>query len=490
MDAFKVPLLVRGRVIEENFQEYGGRHDQVRFLAPDVKQYLDILPLSKPSEMIDLHSLSTEDVLDFLDLLGKRLSFSSNEYLNDAFQLSVKTSSLGPEMLRYQYIEIAKLFNKDLCRGLIDRAVGIEHLDGWVENTVSEGVKVGIRAFGARSVHIAAGNAPVVSAMTVIRNALIRGDAIIKSPSNDPLTAAAIVHTMIDLAPEHPLTKHVSVAYWKGGDVDVEEKLFQPRNIERLVAWGGIASVRHAIGYIQPGLDFIPLDPKLSSSIIGRDAFDSEDTMRDVAQRIALDAGALNQQACVNARVVYVESGTDEAGIARATQLGEAVFAAMCALPEHVSTLAVNLNEELQDEIRSLRRGSEWHKVIGPAGRLGAVILSLEDEPVDFAAMLGNRVINIVPVDSVDVPISAVTAYTQTIGVYPESLKREIRDRLAVQGGQRIVTLGHAMSFEATLNGPQDAIEPMRRMCKWIVDENYEGLDSIEAAHKTAQSAA
>jgi len=26
---------------------------------------------------------------------------------------------------------------------------------------------------------------------------------------------------MIDMAPDHPLTRHVSVAYWKGGDAQV-----------------------------------------------------------------------------------------------------------------------------------------------------------------------------------------------------------------------------------------------------------------------------
>ena len=64
---------------------------------------------------------------------------------------------------------------------------------------------------------------------------------------------------------------------------------------------------------------------------------------------------------------------------------------------------------------------------------------------------------------------AAVNAYTQTVGIYPESLKHELRDPLPLFGAQRLVSLGYACSV--TLAAPQDAIEPLRRMCKWIVDE-------------------
>ena len=96
---------------------------------------------------------------------------------------------------------------------------------------------------------------------------------------------------MGDMAPDHPLTKHLAVAYWKGGDVAVEEQLYRPEHIEKIVAWGGFASVNHVTRYLQPGLELIALDPKRSASIIGPEAFDDEATMRDVALRAASDVG-------------------------------------------------------------------------------------------------------------------------------------------------------------------------------------------------------
>jgi hypothetical protein len=83
--------------------------------------------------------------------------------------------------------------------------------------------------------------------------------------------------------------------------------------------------------------------------------------------------------------------------------------------------------------------------------------------------MLNNRVTNIVPVDDLEIPIESVTAYTQTIGIYPDAVKQQIRDRLVFNGAQRIVSLGYAC--KAAMAGPHDGMEPLRRMCKWISDE-------------------
>ena len=109
----------------------------------------------------------------------------------------------------------------------------------------------------------------MLGALTVLRGAVTRGDTIIKVPSNDPFTTGAIARTMVDMAPDHPITKHLAVAYWRGGDEALESKIYQPHNIEKIIAWGGFASVKHVTKYIQPGIELISLDPKRSASIVG-----------------------------------------------------------------------------------------------------------------------------------------------------------------------------------------------------------------------------
>jgi hypothetical protein len=294
---------------------------------------------------------------------------------------------------------------------------------------------------------------------------------IIKTPSNDPLTAVAMARTMIDMAPDHPITKHVSVAYWKGGDAEIEDALYQPKNGEKIVAWGGLASITHISKYIRPGIDLITLDPKLSSTIIGEEAFIDDATMQHVASRVALDVGVYNQEGCLNARVVYAKTGTDAAGLEKANRFGQMVYDEIQKLPSRLSCAAKEVNADLAEELEGLRfTGDLYRKIAGDV--TGGVIISQFDEPVEFSRLLANRVANIVPVDTLETPIRAVTAYTQTIGIYPDSLIPKIRDRLAFHGAQRLTSVGYAT--RRVVAGPSDGIEPMRRMAKWIMHETYD----------------
>jgi hypothetical protein len=471
MHDFHVPLIIRGRIIDDPDLEFGGRRGAASFTTPDVRKHLGALVLTTPSALQDLYTLSFDELVEFLVELGDRLAFARNPHMQAAFELSRRTSGLTDELLANVYRGLGRLFNRAFLTEMIEQTIGIRFLEGWIERRLPSGAQVAVRAFGARGVHVIAGNNPGVSALTIVRNALTRSDGIIKTPSNDPLTAAAIARTMVELDAKHPLTRHLSVAYWKGGDAAVEEPLYQPRNIEKIVAWGGLASISHIKRYIQPGIDLITLDPKLSSTIIGAEAFRDEQSMAAVAERLAHDVGAGNQEGCVNARVVYIETGTGNAGLAAANRFGALLMSAIRALPAHVSGPAKSLDRELAEELQALTLNSDEFHVIG-GGRDGGVIVSQNGEPVDFARLLCNRTANLVPVDDLETPIRAVTAYTQTIGVFPESLKTRIRDRLAFHGAQRLVSLGYASnSGVMALAGPQDAIEPLRRMCKWIVDE-------------------
>lgn len=475
-ELLQVPLILRGQVIEDYALEFGGRHGGVRFRTADVSAYTGQLTLDAPSQLADLYALSFADIVDYLESLGKRLVLDDNPHLQAAFTLACATSGLSESILRDRYQLLPNMFVRQEIIDSAQIGCGIDFLEGWVEQTAHNrpGLVARVRAFGARAVHVVAGNLPDVSALTVLRNAITRSDCLIKTPSNDPLTAVALARTMIDMAPDHPLTRHVSVAYWKGGDAQVEDAIYDPRGVEKIVAWGGFNSIRHITKYLQPGIDLITLDPKLSGTIIGREAFDSDETLRHVARRLALDIGGWNQEGCVNARVIHVQSGTDAEGIARCERLARLTFEAMQQLPEHLSTPHKDFDPALRDELDTLRMIDEGYTLVGGEADEGAMIVSHDGLPVDFSRILACRVGNLVPIDDIDTAVMSVNAYTQTIGIYPDSLKEAIRDRLAFQGAQRLVSLGGAITLDGGTQR-QDGIEPLRRMCKWITDESGDG---------------
>lgn len=469
MIACTVPLFLRGEVIADDLVPFETRVGAAQFQAPDMSKYVERLPLKNPGQMRDLYDLSFDEILDVLAALGDALNFETNTHLQEAYEASLVANVLPAEMLKNSYRVLPPLFSRANVTEIADTQVGLDYLNGWVPHTLGDGRELRVRAFGSRVLHIPAGNGGLVSAVTILRSVITRCDVIIKAPSNDPLTAIAIARTLADVAPDHPITRHLAVGYWKGGDLAVEETLYQPQHIEKIVAWGGLASVRHVTRYIQPGLELIALDPKRSSTIIGAEAFADDETLREVARRAAIDIGVANQEGCANARVIYALTGTDAEGLANANRLGELIYRELVSLPAVVSTAPRYPNRELLDHVEASRMAEDFYRVVGGEQREGAIVVSQIDEPVDYSPMLSGRVANIVPVDSIDKVTAAVNAYTQTIGIYPESLKRRLRDTLPLFGAQRLTSLGYACSVALAM--PQDAIEPIRRMCKWIVDE-------------------
>lgn len=462
--------VIRGKVYDSDLLEFGGRGGDISFLAPDPQGLVGKLALGSPSKLEDLYTLSFEDILDYLEELGSRLDLDKNAYMQEALELSGATAPTTPPILRGIYRNLPLMFDRERIRQWCEFSVGIRYLEGWVETPIN-GATVGIRAYGSRALHIVAGNGPNIGALTLIRGAVTRGDTIIKSPSNDPFTTAAIARTMVDFAPDHPITRHLSVAYWRGGDEAFERKLYQPHNLEKIVAWGGMASVKHVTKYIQPGLELMSLDPKRSVSVVGAGALASEELMREAGARIAADVGALNQAACASCRIAYVMCGTDDDGIEALSRLGHYAYESLMRLPSDVSTKPKRYDPQLKAELEALRlNGEDWFEVIGGSEGEGAVIVSRTSAPVDFYESLDHRTVNLVPVDSVEEILEAVDAYTQTVGIFPEDLIPELSHRMTLHGAQRFVSLGYSLNGPGPV-GPHDGIEPLRRICKWIIRE-------------------
>jgi hypothetical protein len=317
-----------------------------------------------------------------------------------------------------------------------------------------------VRAFPPRLVHIIAGNAPGVAAQTVIRGALTKGVHLIKIPSNDLFTATAILRGLSAVAPGHPLARSFSAAYWRGGDAQVEGRLYRAQYFDKLVAWGGESTIRTAQKYIGPGFELVSFDPKTSISLIGREAFGSDDCLADTAERAAIDATVMNQQACVSSRVQFIEGSVEE--IDRYCALLQARLGV--ARP-NCSACGNPLPSDMRSAIEGLRDLEPYYRVWGGYEGKGVVIRS--EEPVDFHP--DGRVVNVVPVKDLADALRYVTVATQTVGVYPAARKAALRNPLASAGVQRIVELGHAMTIEAGL--PHDGFLPLSRFVRWLNDE-------------------
>ena len=477
-EAYSIPIFARGEVIDDPEMTYVGRFG-VGFTAPNAAKYVGKLLLPNRKVLQDLYSLSLDEIIDFLVELGHRLDLETNPHLKWALRLNKSFSDMPPELCENSFRGVAAkngMLSREKIEAVVE-TIGREHIDDWATKTQYNNRRIGVRAIGVPTVHIIAGNAPGIATITFIRNALIRGYALVKIPSNELGAAIAIGRTLVDMAPDHPLTKSWSAAYWRGGDTAIEEKLYHPKNFDRIVAWGGRNSITHIARYLRPGLDLVMFDPKNSRAFIGHQALEDEGAMHEAAVRLAADVGYNNQMGCANARLAFVECGADATSRARLRRFGELVFESIQRLPATISTAAPRLDADFRAKLDALSMLDDEYELIGGDAR-GGVILSLAGEPVDFFDDLAYRTVNIIPVTSFDSALRRTTRDVQTVGVFPESLRDELRLRLALHGVQRVTDLGYMLNYDS-LTVPHDGTEALRRMATWVVSEDCSNVPEL-----------
>jgi hypothetical protein len=472
-----IPIVARGQVIDprpEDSVEFKGRGGAA-FRSPDPHKHIHELVLGNTALLADLNDTKMQDIIEFLAAVGKRLRLDDNAYLQQSFALALQAGGLAEPILRGVYDGMPRMFDPRTLTGLVDKTIGIKYLDGWVPGEGAHS-NVRVRAVGTRQLHITAGNVPVVASLTIIRAALTKSDCLIKSPSNDPLTANAIARTMIEVDAGHPVTKHLAVAYWKGGDEFMDSQIVRTSRIDKITAWGGMSSVKHIQKFLSPGIDLTALNPKYSMSMIGNEALQSEEAMTEAASGIAVIAGFYNQTACANTRIVYVESETDDASLERVVELGRKIVAAFQTLPPVISTPAAAVNKELEAEMAAVALEDDFYSVGGDTLTGGFVVSRFSDR-VEFFDKLNNRVVNLVPVSNLLDVIKWCDDTTQTVGIYPESIRDRLLDAFALAGVQRMVPLkgGDPMKIFDEMHTlppgvPHDGIEPMRRNVRWVID--------------------
>jgi len=452
-----VTHIVAGRVVEGTEVVHPNRGDQRSFATPKLAVDSLVWPRHTPGPAFDL---PVGEIIDFLVATGALLRSDASP-LDDALRSAVQLDPTRASVLEHGYRKLPEHFDRASLEFQVQHDLGgAEVIDGWctVHPPGSNGCSV--RAFPPRLVHVLAGNGPGVAATTIVQAALTKGLHLLKLPSNDLFTATAILRSMVAIDPEHPVVRSFSAVYWKGGDEAVEPYVFRPQWFDKLVAWGGEAALRSALRYAGPGLELVSFDPKVSISLIGREAFESEATLTTVAELAVADATVSNQESCAASRYQFVEGNVEESDRFCTLLVGR-----LTAFRPHATATPRPTPAEIRDEVEVLRLLEPDYRVWGSYDGDGLVVRSMA--PVDFHPT--HRTVNVVPVDSLGSATRFVTVATQTVGIYPPARSIELRDSLARAGAQRLVPLGRASLWRPGL--PHDAMYPLRRLVRWIVDQ-------------------
>jgi hypothetical protein len=236
------------------------------------------------------------------------------------------------------------------------------------------------------------------------------------------------------VAPDHPITRNLSIVYWPGGDEQVEGPFFLPSAFDRIVVWGApdaVASVRSRARFTK----VVCLNPRYGMSWIGREAFE-DNGIQAVARRAAADTMIWNQKACIASLVHYVE-GDEEKAYAYAKALQEELAQWDRMAPNFVSLFA-------KGQIRRLRRGKFLHArwLLNEEG--GNVTSAVVVVPGEFNLMDHpmSRVVVVRAVSFLEDVLQFLHQGVSTVGVFPESRRLELCDRIVTRGVTSVFPLG------------------------------------------------
>ncbi|MFD4511354.1 acyl-CoA reductase [Streptomyces sp. NPDC058464] len=455
----RVPHFVQGRLIWGEDTEYLSRDFNVPFVTPKLELNGLFEPRTRPGPAFDV---PVAEIIDYLVEIGEHLTLEKNSHLQESLEMTLRVSALPRRIIENTFRRPGQFLTREALEYRIERTFGgPDVLDGWVEHTDPNGRVSRVRAFPPRLVHMLAGNSPSAAMTSIADAALVKGVNVFKMPSADPFTTVAVLRTMADIDPDHPVLRSMSAVYWRGGDARVEGVLYRSQYFDKLVAWGGGPAIENAAKYAGPGFQLISFDPKVSMAVIGREAFASEQTLREVADLAAADATVFNQDACVAARHICVEGTTEQA---------DRFCALLCERlgveRDFASAAGPKTPRDIRETVDGLRFLDPEYRVWGGYDGRGLVVRS--PEPVDFHPE--NKTVNVIPIGSVLDAAAFATVATQTVGVYPGDRKTELRDPMATAGVQRLVKLGSALT--GSIGNPHDGMYPLHRFVNWVADDD------------------
>ena len=452
------PFFLRGQLVEGDDARHKSRDLGVDFATPEIDLDLAVHPRS---EVPPLLNVPLAEIVDFLVETGERIRDPKNAIMQDCIDRMCSTHILPREVVAQQAFYASMLLDKQRLMAEVEQNFpDPAALDSWVPKQDFTGRKSYVRAFAPRLIHVLPGNSPGVAVKSIAHGALVKAVNLFKMASSDPFTTVAILRTMAGIDAEHPIVRSMSAVYWRGGDESIERILYRPQYFDKIVAWGGGDAIDNVIKYLGPGFQLVSFDPKTSISMVGREAFASEEALKLAADLASADVMTLNQEACVASRFQFVEGNEEQ--VDRFCEQLHARILERAAESGDVRPL----DSAMKEEIEMMVLMGDDQRVWGRTDGTGIVIRS--EEPVDFHPI--NKTANVVRVDSLDDALRYINVATQTVGFYPFERMPDYRDRVASGGAQRIVHLGEA--GPSTIGNPHDAMYPLHRFVHWIAHED------------------
>jgi long-chain-fatty-acyl-CoA reductase len=448
MTDIKLPLIINGdaRYGDETSLDFD-RGEKIRVLLPKITAK-DVEEVAKCQR--DLHMLSIEDIISFLSKLGKLWQDERYELRKEALELLEKTTGYHRKELELDYQFWMSTFDKQFLEQTIEAELrSKQFLEGWMRIK-----NVEVRAFPqGRVLHILAGNFPGVGIVSLTRGLLTKNTNILKLASGEPISITYLALSLIDVDPNHPITKTTSVVYWEH-DSDAENKAFEIA--DAICAWGGYESVYSARKKSRPRQPILEYGPKRSMHFIDKESIEDDTKLKEITARAAHDIALHDQQACHSPQVAFVEK--------HAEKFCEALAKSLSEEGKNLPKGYVSIDEHARiSHVRSMSlfRGD---KVYRPDSTEWTIILTN-----DFGRTTEHplsRTLYVIQVNDLKEAVKFADPLTMVIGFSSSKRIEELRDELALRGVDRITEVGRMGYFPVGF--PHEGRFDLSNLVRWV----------------------
>jgi hypothetical protein len=335
-----------------------------------------------------------------------------------------------------------KQFTPENFHALLIQDLGHKkRLDEIVSNSAEEKLGCAAIARGPELlVHIAAGNIPNPTLMSITLGLLTRSAQFVKCASGASLLPRLFAYSLYDAEPK--LGACLEVAEWRGGSAELENALFIEADC---VAATGSNETLSAIRIKLPGkVRFVGYGNKVSFGYIASGALTTF-SAKKIVTRVVDDVVAWNQLGCLSPHVIYVEHGAAVAAEHVAQMLAEEL-----AKREETEPRG-EVHTEIAATIASRRAFYEVRAAHSPDTRFWrsenstAWTVVYEADP-RFQLSCLNRFIYVKGATDLKTILEnadSVRGQVSTVGIAaPEEHAREIASQLALWGVARVCPIG------------------------------------------------
>jgi hypothetical protein len=388
-----------------------------------------------------LRPRKTGDIVKILCEVATEWLQPENKFRKLALELGPAETGFSKAILAKGLDGFFRQFAPENFQALLEQELSHAHrLDQFVADAETQATRMAMVHGPQFLVHIAAGNLPNPTLMSLTLGLLTRSAQFVKCASGSSLLPRLFAHSIYEL--DHKLGACLEIAEWRGGHRELENVLFG--HADCLTATGNDETLAAIRAHLPSTVRFLGYGQRVSFGFITREVLRDE-TIAEIVSRAADDVIAWDQNGCLSPHVFYVE----ERGAVESDKFAQllAVELAQRETTEPRGKISVEESAAIASR-RAIYEAIAAHRADAKiwSSQNSTVWTVVFEHDVRFQFSCLNRFIYVKPVPDVMAVMQGVDELhgkVSTVGLAaaPEKTK-ELALRFARRGATRICPLG------------------------------------------------